>query len=117
MKLTMKIFFCLVLAIVSVCGEPERRQSWRDGLWGREFVLDNAKRKDMASVSRLLKGGLSSEDSQYGYEYPETGQEDRLKNEVQDSRMSFPQVIGQQRSMFDLFGFPKQRKESRQMQE
>ena len=111
MKLTMKIFFCLALVIVSVqCSEREKRQSWRDGLWGREFLLDNANRKNMASVFRLFKGGLSSGDSQYDYEYPETGQGDRLKNEVPDSRMSTPQVIGQQRSMFDFLGFPKQKK-------
>lgn len=106
----MKIIFCLALVIVSVCGEREKRQSWRNGLWGREFVLDNAKKQDMASVSGLLESGLSRKDSQYGYEYPQTGRDDGIENEVQDSQMSLPKVIGQEQTKFDFLGFPRQRK-------
>ncbi|CAB3977604.1 Hypothetical predicted protein [Paramuricea clavata] len=116
MEVTMKIFFCLALIIVSVCGERARRQSWRDGLWGRELELENARRKDMAAVSNLFK------DEQSNTHYKsvpasETRQDDRLnlRNEVQDPQMPpFPQVIGQERSKFEFLRYPKQRQESQQ---
>ena len=97
------------MVIVSVCGEREKRQSWRNGLWGRELLLDNAKKQDMASVSGLLESALSRKDSQHGYEYPQTGRSDGIQNEVQDSPMSLPKVIRQKQTKFDFLGFPKQR--------
>jgi hypothetical protein len=112
----MKILLFLSLIIVAVCGKRVKRQSWMDGLWGRELLEENARRKDMAAVSSLFNDAQS--DSQYKNDVTasETRQNDRLnlRNEVQDSRVSFPQVTGQEGSKLELLRYLKRKQESQQ---
>ena len=111
MELAMKIFFCLTFIIVAVSGERERRQSWRGGLWGRELLLENAKRKDAAAVLDILKNRMPHENFQSG---SETGEQDGLKNEVQDFGVPLTKVFGQERSKFKFLHYPKHRQESQE---
>lgn len=109
----MKIFLCLALIIVSVYGERSKRQSWNSGLWGREYELDNAKRKEKAAVSGLLEDGQTN--SHFNEQrFSESKQDDRprLRNEVLDSKIPLPQLIGQERSRFEYLRYPEERRES-----
>ena len=96
----MKILFCLALLIVTVCSERVKRQTWRNGLWGRELEPKDLRKNDMAAVFNPFREGQSNTEYKNDIADSETRPDDRLnfKKEVQDPWIPFQQVIGKKQT-------------------